>query len=62
MLIFYLCDGAQVFNIQQKSYDRDFFIFLMVIVLIYSCGTKADSKRCDFNPPPPPSCKQSYAS
>lgn len=45
MLIFYLCDGAQVFNIQQKSYDRDFFIFLMVIVLIFSCGTKADSKR-----------------
>lgn len=45
MLLFYLCDGAQVLNIQQKSYDRDFFIFLMVIVLIFSCGTKADSKR-----------------
>ena len=53
MLIFYLCDGAQVLNIQQKSYDRDFFIFLMVIVLIFSCGTKADSKRCGVSNPHP---------
>jgi hypothetical protein len=36
MMLFWLLDGKQVLPIQQKHYSRDFFLFLMFVVLAYS--------------------------
>lgn len=48
MSLWWLCDGQQIVPLHNKEYNRDFFVYLLISILLWASSTITSPRRSDL--------------